>query len=323
MSNARQQSFGFALVILLCLLLVGALSVSAQAAATPLNVGENKTGEVVDPAEPVLYTITVGAPLSVNLQVLAITSGFTPNFRVLDPAGVVILDSANPGAQATVRAALNLSSANAAYTIEVSSANSTAGQFLISLEAGTPLSAPQPLTAGTPVEGRVDAQTTRQAYSFSSPPREVLLLAVDMTDPETGVVIALRDADSGDLLSLSSARLGGIKYRILSGEANYRLEITHSGGSSAEQFVVCLAAESGSATCPGLITTPEPTATPEPVVETPAAAASCTVTSNAGGAVNLRSGNGTQYIIVGSLQPGQSYPVWGRTRAMASGIKST
>ena len=140
----------------------------------------------------------------------------------------------------------------------------------------------------------------------------MLLLAVRVTHAETGVVIALRDADGDDLLSLSSARLGGLNYRILSGDANYLLEVTHSGGNSAEQFIVCLATESGSATCPGLITTPEPTATPEPVIETSVAAASCTVTSNAGGAVNLRSGNGTQYIIVGSLQSGQSYPVMGQ-----------
>ena len=306
------KSVGFSVAMLLWALLISTLTVSAQATATPINVGENKAGEIVDPDVPVLYTLTIGAPMSVNLQVLAITSGFAPNFRVLDPAGVVILDSANAITQAIVRAALNLSSANAAYTIEVHSANNTAGQFLISLEAGAALAAPQPLTAGTPVDGRVDEQTTRQAFTFSGLPSEMLLLAVRVTNAETGVVIALRDADSDDLLSLSSARLGGINYRILSGEANYLLEVTHSGGSSAEQFVVCLATESGSVICPGLITTPEPTATPEPVTETPVVAVSCTVASNAGGAVNLRSGNGTQYAIVGSLPLGQTFPVLGQ-----------
>ena len=316
------KSVGLSVAMLLWVLLISTLSVSAQANATPINVGENKAGEIVDPDVSVLYSLTVGAPMSINLQVLAITSGFAPNFRVLDPAGVVILDSANPGAQAIVRAALNLSSANAAYTVEVRSANNTPGQFLISLEAGTPLAAPQPLTAGTAVEGLVDDETTRQVYTFSGALDDVLLLNVQVTDAETGAVIALRDADNGDLLSVSSARLGSINMRILSGAANYRLDMSHDGGR-ATNFVICLTAEDAAATCPDaaagntadvtptvVVAAPSLTPTFAPVALDPNGA--CQVTSARGTAINVRGGAGTNFGIVGSLSPNGTGLVIGR-----------
>ncbi len=323
MNRASRRSLWVILITSICMFLMGALTVSAQA-PTPINVGENKTGEVVAADVPVLYSVTVGAPMSINLQVLAITSGFAPNFRVLDPAGVAILDSANASSQATVHGSVNLSSSDA-YTIEVSSANSTPGQFLISLEAGAPLAAPHPLTAGTPLDGTVDERTTRQAYRFSGTPDDVLLLAVRAHDATTGMVIALRDADSDELLALNGARLGGINYRILSGEANYLLEVTHGGASEPTHFVVCLATESASATCPG---TPNPAVTsaevtPTVVVGLPSLTptfapvaldpnGACQVTSARGTAINVRAGASTNNAIVGSLSPNGTGLVIGR-----------
>ena len=104
MARPTARNHWLSVAMLLWAFLISTLTVSAQANATPINVGENKAGEVVDLDVPVRYSLTVGAPMSVNLQVLAITSGFAPNFRVLDPIGVVILDSANASTQATVRA---------------------------------------------------------------------------------------------------------------------------------------------------------------------------------------------------------------------------
>src|SRR5690242_8478377 len=116
------------LIFLICVFLVGVLAVSAQATPTPINIGENKTGQVVDANSDVQYAVTVAAPQSVQIQVLAITAGFAPTFQVLDPGGVIVLDVANPGTQTIEQASPNLSSPGS-YTIVVKTANGTPGQF--------------------------------------------------------------------------------------------------------------------------------------------------------------------------------------------------
>ncbi|MEO8395133.1 MAG: hypothetical protein ABI700_19205, partial [Chloroflexota bacterium] len=223
-SISHRTLWSLVLSVLVWLFLVGAVTVGAQAVAIPITLGENKTGSIADASNPALYSIEVGAPQSVIILVLAVTPDFAPTFRVLDPGGVVILDTANPGTQNIAQGTPNLSNSGA-YTIEVRSANNSAGQFLISVQPGAPLLPPSAITPGTPVSGSVNAQATRQAYSFSGSASDILLLTVTLTDPATGAVIALRDADSDETLGLSSARLGGIRYRILTGQANYLLEV--------------------------------------------------------------------------------------------------
>ncbi|MEO8394337.1 MAG: SH3 domain-containing protein, partial [Chloroflexota bacterium] len=137
---------------------------------------------------------------------------------------------------------------------------------------------------------------------------------------------ALRDADSDETLSLSSAHLGGIRYRILVGQANYQLEVTHSGSSSAEAFSVCLATESGSVICPeGSATTtvaeaaiaptliagvPSQTPTFAPIAINPADA--CQITPARNNSVNVRGGAGTNFNIVGQIAANGTGLVVGR-----------
>src|SRR5690349_692980 len=113
----RRRGFA-AITSLIGLLLLGVLGVSAQG-ANPINIGENKTGSVTA-GTPARYSITVAAPQSVNVQILAITAGFFPTVRVTDPAGIVVLDVANNGAQTIAQGAPNLSSPGT-YTLEVNS----------------------------------------------------------------------------------------------------------------------------------------------------------------------------------------------------------
>jgi hypothetical protein len=147
----------------------------------------------------------------------------------------------------------------------------------------------------------------------------VLLLTVRRDDPETGVVVALRDAESGSTFGLSSAQLGGVRYRILTGQTRYLLEVMLSGGNNQEPFVVCLETESGAVTCPGE-TASSPT-TPVPPIQTDEVGAppatvdptgACLVRSASGVSINVRSGPGTGYSIVGNLPPNVSVPVLGR-----------
>jgi hypothetical protein len=332
-TNRNFKRWLFTFLTLLSALLIGALAVSAQDTAIPITIGENKTGNVTDPAAGVPYSLSVAAPQSIIIQVLAISQGFAPSFRVIDPGGIFVLDAANPGAQTIAQGSPNLSSPGS-YTIEVFSANNTTGQFLISVQPGAPLAPPTALIPGQPVDGSVSSQTTRQAFSFSGLADDGLLLFVRGEAADTGLVVALRDADTGETLALSSASIGDVSYRILSDERNYLLEVTYGGGSAPEPFSVCLATASGTATCPDAasaqavlqptaippvetvevaptqIPTSAPPPTTGPVLIDPTGP--CQVASARGQSINVRSGPGTNFNIVGQLSPNGTGLVLGR-----------
>ncbi len=315
-----------ALIVFFSILLLGAMIVSAQGDATPLTIGENRVGEITVANGSAAFTVQVGAPQSINLQVLAITPSFLPSFRVLDPSGIVIMDAVNNGVQTSAAGTPNLSGGGA-YRIEVSGANGSTGQFLISAQAGAPLAPPQPLTPGQPLGGVVSAQTTRQAFSFNGSISDVLLLTVRSSVPNADPTVTLRDADSGELLALSSARLAGVRYRIGAGSANYLLEVTNSGGSPQETFSVCLELENGTTPC-GASANASATATPTAQVITIVTATpimsptfslpvidpngACMVASASGATINVRSGPGLSYSIVTHLSPTTTAPVYGR-----------
>lgn len=325
-AGARLGRRSFVLVMLVFTLLAGVVSVGAQA-ATPLAIGENQTGQILDPAVPVRYAISSVTPISVQLQVLAISSGFAPTFRVIDPTGLVTATVPNNGTQTIVQGTANLASAGT-YIIEVSSALNATGQFLISVQAGAPLAPPVPLPVGSPVNGTLNPQVTRQAYSFSGSETDALLLTVRSAAPDAGPVVVLRDAESGETLALNSARLAGTVYRLGAGLANYLVEVTYGGGIPQESYVICLAAEAIASACPGIVSVQavQPTALPTifiptliptsivpPTLPPPTInpAGPCLVVTR-GQFVNVRSGPATSFNVLTQLSPSGSGAVIGR-----------
>jgi uncharacterized protein YraI len=305
------------LLTLVVMLLTGALAVSAQGLPTPVNIGDNVIGEISAANPAPTYLLNNTAPQQINVQVIAITQGFLPAFDILDPSGVVIQTSANNGTQNVVAAAPALSNVGL-YTIRVSSANGLQGQFLLSLQAGVPLLPPTPITIGQIVQGTVSTEASRAAYSFTASPTDILLLTVRSTSPTSGPVVMLKDATSSETLAVASARLIGERYRIPTGTTNYLVEVTHTGAQTPEAFVVCLESENGAPVCPvstaqvvQASATPipaQPTATLIPLPQS----GSCIVASATGGAVNVRSGPGTNYSIITQLSGNGTAAVVGR-----------
>ena len=318
--QARRLS---ALITFFSLLLLGTMIVSAQGDATPLTIGENRVGEITVANSSAAFTVQVGAPQTVNLQVLAITPSFLPTFLIIDPSGIAIMNAVNDGTQTSAVGTPNLAGGGT-YRIEVSGANGSIGQFLISMQAGAPLAPPQPLTPGQPLGGVVNAQTTRQAFSFSGSISDGMLLTV-RSSSDANPTVALRDANSGELLALNSARLTGVRYRIGTGSTNYLLEVSDSGSSTQEAFNVCLELENGTTPCGGsasvaatptaqivTVVTATPMFTPtysQPVIDPNG---SCMVASARGATINVRSGPGLDYNVVTHLAPTTTAPVYGR-----------
>jgi hypothetical protein len=319
MNAAIRRRFWFIIAALICGLAMGVVAATAQADPIPIAIGENQIGELSDPAATALYSLTITSPQNVQVQALAISPGLAPMLRILDPLGIVVFDALNSGAQSTVQGAPFLASSGA-YVIQVSSANGVAGQFLLSVQASALLTPPQPLVLGERVEGTVSSQQTRQGYTFSVTPSDGLLLNVETGDSPSGAVIVLHNAQGGDTLAVSSAQLGGVRYRIRPGTAAYLLDVLYSGGDTAQPYAVCLETENGTVSCAEGVVPPVQTeevvvtASPIPTAFPPTTDpnGACAVTP-ADAAINVRSGPGTNYPVVGALLPSSSAPVFGRS----------
>lgn len=313
-------------VLLLCVLLALALGVGSAAAqdaidiaAIPIAVAQNQTGEITADAPTIHYALAISDPQSVNMQLLAISPALTPTFRVLNPEGVLIFDAANPGTMGVVGGLVNLASSGT-YTIEVSAVGESIGQFLLSVQAGEPLADAEPLERGVLVGSALDNDTPRQAYRLSGSLDGALALTVAVNTDEgaetetdaPALVITLRDADTGETLSLNRAGLLGIRYRLPAAERAYLLELTQGEARAAVPFTVCLTAES-QPDCAANVVPPAVLATP--LVTAVAAidpTGACQVTSAGGQLINVRAGAGMGFGIDTQLAPRTFAPVIGR-----------
>jgi hypothetical protein len=126
----------------------------------PLVLGENLLGAISVASDTVRYGLTVAAPQSVNLQVLAITPGFAPAFRVIGADDGVLIDVANANGQNNARSPVDLPGAFT-YIVEVRSANNTTGQYLISVQPNAPLptATPNVTVSPTPISTAAPSPT--------------------------------------------------------------------------------------------------------------------------------------------------------------------
>ncbi|MBI1257088.1 MAG: SH3 domain-containing protein [Chloroflexi bacterium] len=300
-------------VVGLCLLLAVGSSVFAQGGGTPIQIGQNATGSVTAEANSASFALTVNAGDTALIQVLAISAGYAPNFRVVNAAGVEILNVANPEGKATLIGNASFNDAGV-YTIVVGGENGSTGQFVLSLQAGTPLPEPTTLTVDQPVSATVGNTTPVQLYRFNTTSLGAVSVMVQSQSPENGALVTLYDESAGKTIASSDASVVGVAYQLPAGEKVYRVEV-RAGGAGDTAFTICMGACAGSLLAGN--GTAAATPTPEiivPPTQTPAAAAAagCSATSSAGGSVNLRSGPGTNYAVMNTLPLGQVVPVLAR-----------
>lgn len=296
--------------------------------ATPVSIGENKTGEVTAVAPTVVYALTVVNPQLASLQVISLTPGFAPTLRIMTFDGVVQQAVPNLTNATLIQTTTGFTTAGQ-YLLEVAGANGSIGQFVLSVQGGPELPPPSPLVVGLPISSSVQPEAPFQFFSFLASPSDVLLLNikadnVNNATPFSGPLVTLRDSTTNTVLASTSARLIGSRFRLPPGTTNYLLEIAHGGSPASEPFTVCLAPENGTITCPGDIpaisvvptsvlppTLAQPTPTPYvPPFISPTGA--CSVASSRGQSINVRSGPGLDFAIVGQLAPGVIAPVMAR-----------
>lgn len=330
-----RHTTSFRATLLLIVLLTVALAAPASAqAATPISIGENKSGELTAAAPTQAYALAIAAPQTATVQVLGLTSGFAPAFSVLAPSGAVV-QTVMPAPGATIALATVALTQPGINQIVISSGNGQVGQFVISLQGGAPLPPAVPLVLGQLQAGAVTMQTPIMLFSFTALPTDNGLVTVRAEGPSgvpvvSGPLVQLRDQETNETLVSTSPRLIGTSLRVPSGTVSYVLQITHSGVGQPEAFTVCLESELGNIRCPGsqaalpptaIVLPPTaivlpPTFTPVPptripIVEIPPGAP-CSVASSVGTQVNIRSGPSTSFPVVTQLPPTMTAAVMSR-----------
>lgn len=322
MSSPRQwQRLFLGVFLLLCFTFV---SIASAQDAGPINLNENKVGNLSQPGSLIEFTLTSTSAQTVVVQVLSITQGLLPAFEVIDPSGIII--GGNAGGQDIVQGSASLP-APGVYRVRVHSTVNRAGDFLISIQGGAPAAPPTSLVLGQPINTQVDSQTSVRSYSFLGSPTEALVLRLTSSQPDAGPVVTLKDGSTNQVLAITSARLSGVNYRIPATvtTVQYVLDVTFSGAASALPYVVCLETASGAIPCPAIpgsgssggVTAPTAIPTQQVVVPTfqpveiPPTGA-CQVASLQGQTINVRQGPGLDFAIVGRLQPNATALVFGR-----------
>lgn len=294
------------LLILSLLLALVYGAVSAQTPPVPIMAGENKTGEVSINNIAPTFSFAGTAGQGISIQVLAITGGFAPALRVLDPGGVLVANVANVEAASTIETTVSLAQSGV-YTLEVQSANGAGGQFLIAVQtAQVQLVPPIPLPIGQELPGSLNPQMMIQPYSFTALPTDVLLLTVTSGLPNGGVIVTLRDAATGETLGMGAMQLIGARFRIPMGTAGYLVDISYSGMNPVEPYTILLEIEGGDES------TPTPTPTPAGSNVSIAPGGACMVGAGSTN-VNVRGGAGLGFPVVTQLRAGTTTPVTGRT----------
>jgi uncharacterized protein YgiM (DUF1202 family) len=308
-------------IILLSMVFLTVHIIKAQD-ETPIliNVDENLTGELSEEQPSASYLLGITQPQLISIQVLGITTDFAPTFSIFDPSGLNIFSANNQNLTiaSTSQAFIN----PGAYRIVVSSGNGAFGQYLISLQGGGELAAPQAINVGDVLEGSVSAEAQLVMYSFSASESDNLRLTVRSNLSNGGPSVMLQDAATGETLGLSNGRLIGAQFYIPASlvAVEYRVQVNYNANAGAEQsFVLCLEGESAEPNCPvdsgSVVLTPPsiPSETPRPATLVPLSSTGpCVLAPSGSTNVNVRSQPNTNASVMGQLNPNTTLPVTGK-----------
>jgi len=294
----------------LALLTFGGWGSALAQGTAPIQIGQNATGAITAEASSAPFALTANAGDTATIQVLAISANFAPNFRVLNAAGVEVLNVPNPDGKAILSGNVAFNDSGI-YTIVVGGENGSTGQFVLSLQAGAPLPPPTALVLNQPIMAMVGAEAPVQLYRFDTTSLGAVTVAVLSQTADAGPLVTLYDESAGKTIASNGAGVVGVAYQLPAAGHAYRVEV-RANGSGDTSFLICLGTCSGSL----LVGNGNAAATAIPTVAAPAvtpevSSAGCSAASSAGGSVNLRSGPGTQYAILSTLPLGQTVPVIG------------
>lgn len=160
----RKRSGLFTMTALIVIWVLGFSSPALAQEAPP---------QLVDPSANTLGSITATAPTAqfmiantasqlVTIQVLGISPGFAPSFRVLNPGAAVILEVGNSKGESSASGQA-VFAITGAYMIEVSGEGGSGGEFVLTLQQAS-IPAPVELVSGEVVSAVVNSEIPVHLY---------------------------------------------------------------------------------------------------------------------------------------------------------------
>ncbi len=279
-------------VLLTALFLFGGRVASAQVAAI-LVYGDTITGSISQASPLVIYSFQSNASDVVSIQAFPLTSGSALSITLLSPAQQLVATSDNSLlSSAEVDARLP---ETGLYSVLIGGINGSMGDFLLHLDA-RPAVVQVPLLGGIPAVVSFPSNPTEQY--FSAEVSELALLTVRTQTPGFGFALEIRNA-AGALVGISRG-LPQVAVNLPAGQV-YEIGVRAMNPQLPGVVEITLGGAAGVMPQANM----QPTVAP--VVLAPVDR--CTVSGT--GPVNVRSGPGTNYSILGSLNPGQFLDVTG------------
>lgn len=275
----------FGLQMLCALALVVVLPVSAQSEGT-LVVGQPTVGNLADPAAVITFDYPLAQDSAVVIE--AFGEAPAPAVTILRDGAVV---AAEPNTAGSLTIALTAVLNAGTYTVQVSSANATAGLVILIVNSETPITA-QPLALGTPISGAVNAESPLAIYSISG-----LTAPADLYVTQTGGGgVRVLNAETSAISALIGGEFTEARLQIPANGSSYRVEVLYA--DAAHTYTLCLSAV-GAPACSGESLPPAP-------VATPVTDSVCMLTPLNAGGVNIRQSASVNAPVIGALPGGTS-----------------
>jgi uncharacterized protein YraI len=302
-------------VLFLLLLLMVVVPTTAAQGVAVLTYGSSAAGTLSSEAPLNLYTFSGNTGDLVTARVFGLEPGMTPNASLLGPNQQVLAGSPLEQLTSGNSVVLNriLPSAGV-YTLLV---GGSPGGYLVSL-SGSAVTATTPLAlpANTPVT--LGADGSSQVFSVGNASQTAVAIAVANSAVQGAFSLAVYNA-AGQSLAHFDGAVSDVCVSIPGGSGT--LTVALAGANGGQPLGVTLSVVDGS--CTGLTVTQssppqpvqpaQPTQVPPPATTPEVSSPQAACTASSGGAVNVRSGPGTEYGILTSLQAGVQAAVVGQS----------
>ncbi len=281
------------LLIITMLLLSFSSTISAQGG--PLSYDSLVT-DTLNPGTPIIYTFSGTSNDMVTIYVVG-SAELQPTLAISDSSGQPLGFSSDDALTPTIRdvRVTALLPADDTYIVTLNNAAATGGTFTLSLFASQ--SERTILAAGSTTISIV-ADGTAQEYLIPGNPDGSQTLSIESLVPGTGYTARLHSAD-GKILAAIAGGLGRSSFDLPANELGYILVVDAEDSAIGAEVEVVLAGGTGA----------PPPATTEEAQAQRVDPNVCTVTASG---VNVRSGPGTNFDIVGSLNDGGQFIATGQ-----------
>lgn len=253
----------------------------------------------------VIHTFSGSAGDVIHINVTGLSPGFSPLLTLLSPTqqqlALAGADDADPARAAVSRRLTE----TGLHSLLISSASGTPGDFVLQLGARPALPSAT-LAPGSSTLADFPAGAGAQLYSFFADPNAPTQLTIS-AQPETFPFVGEIYNEQGEIIGQIGAGIQSAVLIFEAGDGFYEVLLTPSDPAAAGGVLLILGAGSAPA-APAAPTTAAPAA-PVSTQEVTSGGGACAIF--AGGRVNVRSGPGTSYNVIGQINAGTTLAVTG------------